>query len=385
MTAGWDVIVVGLGGMGSAGAAHLASRGLRVLGLEQFQGAHDRGSSHGNSRIIRQAYFENPAYVPLLRRSYELYGDLNADDPGIFVQTGGLMMGSAGSAAVAGSLASAREWDLPHRMLDAGDIRRHFPTFTPTEDTVALYEERGGFVRPERTVLAHLRRATREGADLRSHQRVSGWSADRHGVTVTTADETFRADRLVLTPGAWAPDLLADLHPPLRVERQLLFWFQPVSGVGPFALGRAPIFIWESPSGQQLYGFPAIDGPGGGVKVAFYRNGRPADPDRLDRDIHSDEVEQMRRHLAGTVPALAGGTFLRGRACMYTCTPDLDFVIGTHPRHENVVVSAGFSGHGFKFVPVVGEIIADLACRGSTEHPIDLFAVDRFGGDGSAS
>lgn len=376
-TSGFEVIVVGLGGMGSAAAAHLAARGARVLGLEQFTPAHALGSSHGDTRIIRQAYFEHPDYVPLLSRSYELFSDLDAADPGLLVETGGLMLGARDSQPVAGSLASAQRWDLPHELLEAPEIRRRFPTFAPAAGTVALFEQRAGFVRPERTVTAHLTWADRRGADLRFGEQVRSWSATGDGVRVRTSAGEHRADRLVVTAGAWSPRLLSDLGLPLVVERQLLFWFDPLGGATQFEVGRHPVFIWEQRSGLQLYGFPAVDGPGGGVKVAFFRAGGPADPDRLDREIHADEVEHMRTELARCLPR-AAGAFQRGVACLYTTTPDEHFVIAPHPAHPNVVVAAGFSGHGFKFVPVVGEILADLTLAGTTRHGLGLFDPARF-------
>ena len=374
MTAVFDVIVIGLGGMGSAAAAHLAARGRRVLGLEQFTPAHDRGSSHGDSRIIRQAYFEDPAYVPLLRRSYELFADLGTTSPGVLTLTGGLMMGAPDSATVAGSLASARAWDLPHELLDTADLRRRFPAFTVDDDTVALYEERAGVVRPEQTVLEHLRRATAAGADLRFGERVLGWTADDggEGVTVTTPGGEHRAASLVVSAGAWAPQLLPWLAPQLTVERQLLFWFTPTAAIDRFRAPAHPVFIWEHSPDRQFYGFPAAGTAADGVKVSFFRNGRQTDPDELDRAVTPVEVAEMRAHLVDRLPALAGD-FVRGVACMYTTTPDQHFVIALHPDHPQVAVAAGFSGHGFKFVPLVGEVLADLVTERSTAHPIGLF------------
>jgi sarcosine oxidase len=369
-----DVVVVGLGGMGSAAAAHLAARGQRVLGLEQFTPAHDRGSSHGDSRIIRQAYFEHPAYVPLLRRSYELFADLETTSPGVLTLTGGLMMGAPDSATVAGSLASARAWDLPHELLDTAELRRRFPAFAVDDGTVALYEDRAGVVRPEQTVLEHLRRAAAGGADLRFGERVLGWSADPggEGVTVRAATGEHRAASLVVSAGAWAPQLLPDLAPRLTVERQLLFWFAPDGGIDPFRAPAHPIFIWEHGPDRQFYGFPAIGPAAEGVKVSFFRNGRETDPDQLERTVTPAEVDAMRAHLVDRLPALAG-TYLRGVACMYTNTPDQHFVIALHPEHPQVAMAAGFSGHGFKFVPLVGEVLADLVTQRATAHPIGLF------------
>jgi sarcosine oxidase len=380
-----DVIVLGLGGMGSAAAAHLAGRGQRVLGLEQFTPAHDRGSSHGDSRVIRQAYFEDPAYVPLLRRSYELFADLESTSPGVHTLTGGLMLGAVDSAAVAGSRASAERWELPHELLDTADLRRRFPLFAVEDGTVGLYEERAGFVRPEQTVLEHLRRAAAAGADLRFGERVVGWTAEAggEGVTVTTADGgVHRAASLVVSPGAWAPRLLPDLAPHLTVERQLLHWFAPDVPVARFRAPAHPVFVWEHAGDLQLYGFPAYGPDSDGVKVAFFRNGRRTDPDQLDRTVTAAEVDQMRDHLARHLPALAG-THLRSVACMYTTTPDQHFVVALHPDHPQVVVAAGFSGHGFKFVPLIGEVLADLVTERATAHPIGLFDPARLTAAGS--
>ncbi|WP_027140606.1 MULTISPECIES: N-methyl-L-tryptophan oxidase [Pseudofrankia] len=369
----YDVIVAGLGGMGSSAAHHLAARGQRVLGLERFGPAHDQGASHGGSRITRQSYFEDPAYVPLLLRAYELWDKL-ARDSGreLITLTGGLMTGLPDSLTVAGSRRSAQEWGLEHEMLDAAEIRRRFPMFRPRPDEVALYEAKAGLVRPEATVAANLTLAAGLGAELRFHEPVAEWSADDGGVTVRTGTGTYHAGALVVCPGPWASRLLADLGLPLVVERHVQFWFAPRGGIEPFRPDRQPIYIWERPAGTQVYGFPALDGPDGGVKVAFFRRGEATTPDTIDRRIRPDEVEVMATHLAERLPD-AAGRLLRGKACMYTNTPDEHFVIAPHPAHDRVTIACGFSGHGFKFVPVVGEILADLALTGATSHPITLF------------
>ncbi|MFD7924130.1 N-methyl-L-tryptophan oxidase [Streptomyces sp. NPDC059740] len=375
----YDVAVIGLGGMGSATAHHLAARGVRVLGLERFGPAHHRGSSHGGSRIIRQAYFEDPAYVPLLLRSFELYEQLR-QDTGREVTTacGGVMVGRPDSRAVAGSLRSARQWDLPHEMLDAAEIRRRLPTMTPREDEVALFEPAAGLARPEQTVAAHLQLAARHGADLHFDEPMTRWEPCGEGVRVHTAEETYTAGHLVICPGAWAPRLLTDLGVPFTVERHVMYWFEPRGGTAPFHPDHHPVYIWEDAAGVQFYGFPAIDGPGLGAKVAFFRKGTPCTPDTIDRDVHDGEVQAMAAHLAPHLPSLPG-TFRKAATCMYTNTPDEHFVIARHPAHPGATtVACGFSGHGFKFVPVVGEITADLALTGTTSHPIDLFDPSRL-------
>ena len=268
---------------------------------------------------------------------------------------------------------------MPSSTAKAGNLRRRFPAFAVEDGTAGLYEDRAGFVRPEQTVLEHLRRAAAAGADLRHDERVLEWSADDggEGVTVRTATGVHRAASLVVSAGAWAPRLLPQLAPHLTVERQLLFWFAPTTSIAAFRAPAQPVYVWEHGPQLQIYGFPAHGPEDGGVKVAFFRNGRRTDPDQLDRAVTPDEVARMRDHLALRMPTLAG-THLRSVACMYTTTPDEHFVISLHPEHPQVAVAAGFSGHGFKFVPLVGEVLADLVTERATAHPIDLFSPARL-------
>lgn len=371
----YDVIVVGLGGMGSAAAAELARRGRRVLGLERFGPAHDRGSSHGGSRMVRQAYFEDPAYVPLLLRAYEGWRRLEREAAAdLLTVTGGLMIGPAGSRTVEGSRASAQRWGLDHELLDAAELARRFPTLAPSPGVVALHEAAAGFVRPEAAITAALAVAQRHGADLRFGTPVSAWAASPGRVRVTSAHGVFEAGGLVIAGGAWSGELLADLGLPLVVERQVQFWFEPLRGVAEFA--RHPVWIWETDDGVQPYGFPAHE-PARGVKTGFFRMGERCTAEGVDRSVCPAEVELMRSYLADRVPALAG-PLLDARTCLYTNTPDEHFVVARHPHAPQVAIAAGFSGHGFKFVPVVGEILADLALDGATGHPIDLFRPERF-------
>jgi sarcosine oxidase len=350
------------------------------LGLERFGPAHLRGSSHGRSRIIRQAYFEGPHYVPLLLRAYELWEQLERDSgETLLTVTGGLMIGHPDSITVSGSRLSAEKWGLPHEMLDAREIAKRFPAFCPDPDEVGLYEARAGFLLPERSVATFLEEAARLGAELHFEEEVTGWTASESGdgVAVQSKVAHYSGDVLVISPGAWAPKVLSDLELPLTVERQVQFWFAPRDGVEPFAVGRHPIYIWETDGGVQFYGFPAHEPPDAGVKVAFHRMGRQTDPDQLDTTVHPDEVALMRSYLVDRIPQL-NGHFVRGEPCMYTSTPDEHFVICRHPNYPQVAIAAGFSGHGFKFVSVVGEILAQLVTEGTSPHSLALFHPSRF-------
>jgi sarcosine oxidase len=352
----FDVAVIGLGAMGSAAAYHLARRGLRVVGLEQFTPAHDRGSSHGLTRVIRKAYFEHPDYVPLVLRAYELWAELEKESGReLYRKTGAFMIGRPDSPVVRGSLESARVHGLPHRMLSTADLRARFPFMRFRDDEVALEEFDAGVLFAEEAVLAMQDLARRRGADL------------RFGAPGAIGEPT--AKKTIVTAGAWLPGLAPSL--PLKVERQVLYWFDPLSD-----RERIPLFMWDR-GGRLFYSIPDVKDHG--VKVAFHHHGEITAADRLRRDVGADEIEDMRRRLAETVPPM-NGPLRKSAVCMYTNTPDEHFAIGVLPSHPGVIVGSPCSGHGFKFAPVVGEILADLAVSGSTRHPISLFSLDRFDG-----
>jgi sarcosine oxidase len=376
----YDVIVIGLGGMGSAAAYHLAARGKSVLGLEQYRAAHNQGSSHGSSRIIRQAYHENPAYVPLVQRAYELWRKLEQDTGTRLLQiTGGLMIGPPGSSVVEGTIRSAQEHRLSYQVFHSAELRQRFPAFNPRPDDTAVYEAEAGFLRPEACVEAHLHMAARHGAQLCFEEVVANWvsDADASCVRVVTNKGTYEAQHLVIAPGAWAPVLLARLGVPFEVRRHVMAWFQPVTNVSWFSPENLPIYIWDVDEHHCFYGFPATDGLNSGVKVAMHSGGDRCTPLTINREITSVDVEELRTQLRQFIPAL-NGDLLQAVACMYTMTPDEHFVLAKHPQFTNVSIAAGFSGHGFKFTSVVGEILADLTINGTTAHPIDLFSPERF-------
>jgi sarcosine oxidase len=351
---------------------------MRVLGLDQFTPPHQHGSSHGQSRVIRQAYFEDPAYVPLLLRTYELWRELESvSGQSLLTITGGLMLGREDSAVVAGSRRSANTHGLPHEMLEAREIRRRFPQFHPEPDTVALFERNAGFLRVEECVRAQWQLAAARGAELKFGSAVIGWSANCAGVEVETRDGNYQAGQLVISAGAWAAQLLADLQLPLVVERQVQLWFEPPGGIAEFLPEKFPVWIWQTNDGLNPYGLPAIAGPNGGVKTAIHHGGRNTrcTPATVDRVVSADEVEQARRCLATRVPALAGRC-LDAVTCLYTNTPDEHFIVDRHPGLPRVIIVSPCSGHGFKFCPVIGEMVAAMVRQEQT--PPGLFRIGRF-------
>jgi len=371
------VIVVGLGAMGSGAAFQLARRGATVVGLETFGPAHDRGSSHGESRIIRKAYFEDPAYVPLVLRAYQLWRELEASSGQRLLETtGGVMIGPPDGEMVSGSLQSALQWDLPHRILTAAELQAEFPVFHPAPDQVGLVEPDAGVLAPELAVLSHLRLAASLGAELHFGEAVLGWEERQSSIVVGTETGSYEADRLVLTAGAWSQGLLPGLEMPLQAERQVMVWFAPTD-IARFTAPSCPIFLLDHGDGGHFYGVPTRDGRT--AKAARHHGGELTTAAGLRQEIEDGDVGKVREGLAEMVPELAAAPLARASTCLYTNTPDLNFVIGLHPRSERVTVAAGFSGHGFKFSPLVGEILADLAVGAQTTLPIGVFSPARFG------
>lgn len=386
--ADYDVIVIGLGAMGSSAACQLAQRGLRVLGIEQFTPAHSLGSSHGASRIVRKAYFERPDYVPLLVRAYELWDELAAKSGReLFTRCGALMIGRPESEVVSGTLASAQRWCLPHELLTPDQLRERFPQFSLPKDQVAVFEADAGYVRPELAILTNIELATDAGAELWFDTVVESVDLDAEGVRVVAGGRRISAPKVVVATGAWA-GRLADLSRyRVKVQRQTVHWFEPTTGVADFADDRFPVYVWAFPvppgqPGLELYGFPHLDGDRG-VKAAIYRDGGNLDvnPDTINREVAEVEHERVRRLLGESIPALAGA-HTDSTVCMYAGVADDDFVLGLHPGSSGrIVVAVGFSGHGFKFVPVVGEIVADLVIDGTTRHEIEFLSPDRVATD----
>ena len=373
----YDAIVIGLGGMGSATAFHLARRGRRVLGLEQYGLLHDRGSSHGLTRIIRLAYHEHPSYVPLLRRAYELWHELEQlSGERLLITTGSIEGGPEDGPLFQGALEAARIHDLPHEVLDVAELRRRFPAYGDFEPSTHVVLQRdGGFLLAERTLLAHINQAVRHGAELHFHEPVLDWEPTADGgVRVASARAAYEADRLVICAGPWAGRLVPRIASLAVPERQVLAWLQPTRPEL-FAPDRFPVFVLDVEDGNY-YGFPQHDVPG--FKFGRYHHLRePMDPDDPDRATHPEDEAILRAFAARYFPGGAGPTILL-KACIFTNSPDEHFVIDRLPDASQVSIAAGFSGHGYKFCSLVGEVMADLALDGATSHDIGLFSLSRF-------
>jgi|SRR5688572_13339244 len=359
----WDVIVTGLGAMGSAAARELARRGLRVLGLDRYVPPHAHGSTHGRTRIIREAYFEHPAYVPLVQRAERLWRELERDvGDRLFVRTGGLMIGAEDSDLVRGARASADEHGLPYEMLTSAEVRGRFPVLAPERHAVALLEPRAGVLFPEACVRAMLGCAARDGADLRTTEPMLSWRVEGGAVRVATAMGEHVADHLVLALGPWLPEFLDGAQVQLRIERQMQHWFAPRAHAEGFSPDNLPVALWET-SDRMFYTIPDF---GDGVKIAVHHDGEITDPQRVRRTINEQEDASARDLLQHFLPEAAGE--LRERAvCLYSNTTDGHFVIDHHPMHHEVVIASPCSGHGFKFATVVGEIVARLVA----DEPIE--------------
>lgn len=368
----FDVVVVGLGAMGSAAAYHLARRGQRILGLDRFAPGHEFGSSHGATRMIRLGYFEHPAYVPLLRRTYALWRELEAAAGSRLLHVTGIAeMGPPDGMLVTRTLAATRLHALPHEVLAAADVMRRFPAFCLPAEYVGVLQPDGGFLAVDPAIRAHLALAEAAGAELRTGETVRAIAPRAGGVRITTDRGAVEGGAAIVAVGPWVKKLLPDLPAPLRVTRQVMAWFAP-RDAALFAADRFPVFLLESPHGLH-YGFPADDV---GVKFAkHYHRDETVDPDACDPLMSAADEAVIRPALAAYLPQ-ANGAMLAAKTCLYTMAPDGDFIIDH--LGSQIVVASPCSGHGFKFAAVIGEIVADLATTGTTSHDISRFCLTRF-------
>jgi sarcosine oxidase len=373
----YNAIVVGLGAMGSATLCQLALRRWRVLGLEQFSAGHSLGSSHGDSRIIRETYFEHPLYVPLVQRAHDLWRELEErDGAALMTITGGLMIGPPDGAVVTGTLRSVAEHRLPHELLTPSETRERFPAFRLADGLVAVLDPRAGYLDPEACNKAHIDVAREAGAEARFNEPVLEWMPDGEGVRVTTSTGKYLADRLVIAGGAWSGELLSELQLPLTVERQSVFWLEPDIKAEQYNSAQFPIYAYEYKTGSICYGFPRLPR---GVKASVMHDGETSDrSDAVRRTVDQSDAESLRAALRPVLPELAEASIRESGICIFTNTPDHDFIVDFHPDYPQVLVSSACSGHGFKFASALGEVHADLLTTGSSRFDLSPFRIDRW-------
>ena len=385
----YDILILGLGAMGSAAAYQSAKRGAKVLGIDRFAPPHAFGSSHGETRITRLAIGEGQEYTPLALRSHEIWRDIEKETGAdLLTVTGGLVISSVAKTAklhvenfFANTIAAAEKYNIPHRLMDAADIRKRFPIFRVRDDEAGYYEPDAGFLRPENCVRAQLALAGKYGAEIHTNEKVLSFDASGKDVTVKTDRGFYAAERLIVSAGAWLPELIGTpLSANFKVFRQLLFWFDVKGPITPYLPGICPIFIWELQGPRQaIYGFPAIDGPHGGVKIATQQYERTTTPETVNRDVSSEEAAAMHEnYVAPYLPGLSGEC-VKAVACLYTVTPDAGFVIDFHPESKRVIVASPCSGHGFKHSAAIGEALAELAIHGKSRLDLSAFGFARFG------
>lgn len=378
----YDAIVIGVGSMGSAACWFLANRGYKVLGLEQFDITHEKGSHAGQSRIIRKAYFEHPDYVPLLERAYENWKSIETETTSkIYHRTGIIYLGKPGNENIKGIRNAAALYNIPIENLSYAQSNKKYPAFRVPSGFDVIFEPDAGFVTPERAILLYIKEAIKKGAVIKTNTPVKEWKQQGNQVKVVTGQNAYTCDKLIITAGAWTSKLIPDLKTELHVTRQLLAWVNPKDR-NTFSLGNFPCWFIEDPERGTYYGFPVLpagqfDGPIG-LKLAHHHPGEACDADQVQGDIPPDAEENIRYVLRKYLPD-AGDTILSIKSCLYTYSKDTNFIIDHLPGYDKrVTIACGFSGHGFKFVPVVGEILADLAMKGKTDLPMGFLRLDRF-------
>ena len=383
MNRNFDAIVLGVGSMGSSTCYYLASRGYRVLGLEQFDIPHDHGSHAGQSRIIRKAYFEHPDYVPLLERAYENWKEIEGNtDSQIYFPTGLLYAGKPEEVLIKGVRESAEKYKLNVESLSKSDTKHRFPQFQIPEGYEVLFEPDAGFVTPERAILLFAEQAIRKGAQIHTKEKTASWKKEGDLITVITDKSTYTCKKLIITAGAWAGSVIPGFSSQLKVTRQVIAWVNPKERK-PFELGQFPCWMIDDHTQEGMYyGFPVLPvakfGAPIGLKVALHHPGLVSNPDAVNRIPSKEDENHLVEALDKYLPQGYETTHVL-KTCLYTNTPDENFILDFLPGYDQqVVIAAGFSGHGFKFVSVVGEIMADLSMKGKTHLPIDFLNAKRF-------
>lgn len=371
-----DVIVLGLGAHGSSAIYNLSKTGYTICGIDRFTPPHAHGSSHGQSRIIREAYHESPMYVPLVKEAYNLWNELESiSGKQLLLKTGGIILGNEDATVIAGAKLSAKTHGVSYDYLKSEDIQKRFPALKPTGETVAVVEHNAGILFPEECIKANLEQAAKNNATLLYNEKVTAIIPRNNTVEIVTDKGKYQTQKLIVSAGAWLNDLLPDLKLPLNIKRQVLFWFKNTNQQLQQYLSpqKLPIYIWEYKPGRIFYGFPDL---GDGIKIAPHHEGQPIHPDLLSQDVKADEIDEMKK-ITDQFFAI-DSAFNYSAVCMYTNTPDEHFIIDHHPLHNNIIVASPCSGHGFKFSSAIGKLLCNMSTEQDLKFDISPFRINRF-------
>ncbi|MGB3074862.1 MAG: N-methyl-L-tryptophan oxidase [Chitinophagales bacterium] len=374
MNPSYDVAIIGAGAMGSAATYHLSQTGQKILVLDKFIPPHAHGSSHGQSRIIREAYFESPAYVPLVQQSYLLWNELEkASAKKLFLKTGGLMLGNKDQKVFQGAALSAKQYGIEYDFLDAIKIKNQFPTLQPDKDTVALLEKKAGILFPEECIRTQLQLSQKPNVDFHFNETVVELKCHKEQVTIITNQSNYTARKVIVSNGAWITSLLPELNLPLKVKRQVLFWFKCMDkNAEKFLPENFPVFIWEYALNKMFYGFPDL---GDGIKIAIHHQGELTTANTINRNVTAAELQEI-TSLANRY-FHANLIYNYAAVCMYTNTPDENFIIDFHPDHKNIIIVSACSGHGFKFSSAIGKILCEMVMEEKLSFDIKMFELMR--------
>lgn len=380
----FDAIVLGVGSMGSATCYFLSARGYQVLGLEQFSIPHESGSHTGQSRIIRKAYFEDAGYVPLMERAYENWKQLEElTGEQVYFKTGLLYVGPPDHLVMKGVKEAALRHKIELRFLNREQASSVFPPFTIPKRNEVIIEPDAGFIKPEKAITLYKQEAEKKGAVIHSHETVVDWKKEKDGIEVITDKSTYHCRKLIITAGAWTNKMISGLPVALKITRQVIAWVRP-NNENDYVSGNFPCWmIADHNRDGVLYGFPFLDkesfGSPGGLKFAWHSAAEPTDPDKVNRKVSDEEIRDLVKQVATYLPVVESAELVATKTCLYANSPDENFILDHLPGHDNdVTIACGFSGHGFKFVSVIGEILADLSMEGKTELPIDFLRLTRF-------
>ena len=371
----YDVIIIGLGAMGSAASYYLSKNGVKVLGLDTYEPPHKLGSSHGHTRVIREAYHEGTSYVPIVKRAYELWNELDHEiEDKLILEYGGMYLGDDGKY-LSDAKKSAKKYDIPIKEFSSKEIKEKYNILNPPNNFKGLLENRSGAVFPEKAISNFLSKSINNGSSHNYNEKVIGWEKQSKFYKVETDKNNYFAEKLIFSSGAWIKNLVPSLKLPVKIERQVLFWFDPIKDKDKFHYSNMPNTGWDLDNGMEFYTQPNIENKG--FKVAMHHNGKFISEDDLNRESNADDLSMVQNFLEEYIP-LANGKIIDSRVCVYTNTPDLDFIIDFYPNDENLIICSPCSGHGFKFTPAIGEICSELVINNGTNYDLSEFSIKRL-------